>query len=76
MDVVRLLFVENSQFGGRRKDRQRAGKRRCRGESGVNLGHRFPNGLLVVQDGQNTGAPRESTNFKFVRWDDVAHAIR
>ncbi|MBP2322587.1 3-phytase [Kibdelosporangium banguiense] len=43
---------------------------------GTGLGHRFPNGLLVVQDGDNTGEPRDSTNFKFVGWDDVAHAIR
>jgi 3-phytase len=44
--------------------------------TGAALGHRYPNGLLVVQDGQNTGASRDSTNFKFVRWDDVVHAIR
>jgi 3-phytase len=40
------------------------------------LGHRFPNGLLAVQDGRNPVGTREATNFKFVRWEDVAHAIR
>ncbi|ONI85782.1 hypothetical protein ALI144C_11715 [Actinosynnema sp. ALI-1.44] len=40
------------------------------------LGPRSPHGLLVVQDGDNSGEPRDSTNFKFVRWDDVSHAIR
>ncbi|MEV4317490.1 phytase [Actinocrispum sp. NPDC049592] len=44
--------------------------------SGAYLGPRFPNGLLAVQDGHNAGEPRDSTNFKFVRWDDVVHAIR
>ncbi|MFC0114906.1 phytase [Kibdelosporangium aridum] len=43
---------------------------------GTGLGHRFPHGLLAVQDGDNAGEPRESTNFKFVRWDLVAQAIR
>lgn len=38
------------------------------------LGPRFPTGLLVVHDGENTpavtadGEVRENTNFKFVRW--------
>ncbi len=44
--------------------------------SGAYLGPRFPNGLLAVQDGHNAGEPRDSTNFKFVRWDDVVHTIR
>lgn len=40
------------------------------------FGPDFPQGLLVVQDGQNTpetigsdGEPRPDTNFKLVRWD-------
>jgi 3-phytase len=43
---------------------------------GTGLGHRFPHGMLAVQDGHNAGEQQESTNFKFVRWDEVAHAIR
>ncbi|RZS43311.1 3-phytase [Herbihabitans rhizosphaerae] len=41
------------------------------------LGRAFPNGLLVVHDGENTpavsdgGETRPNTNFKFVRWDEV-----
>ncbi|MCE7005966.1 phytase [Kibdelosporangium philippinense] len=42
---------------------------------GTGLGHRFPHGLLAVQDGDNAGESRESTNFKFVRWDDVARQL-
>ncbi|CAM4106180.1 phytase [Kibdelosporangium persicum] len=44
--------------------------------AGTALGHRYPHGMLAVQDGDNTGEPRDSTNFKFVRWEDVAQAIR
>ncbi|MET0134468.1 MAG: phytase [Kibdelosporangium sp.] len=44
--------------------------------TGAGLGHRFPDGLLAVQDGRNPVGTRAATNFKFVRWDDVAHAIR
>jgi len=40
------------------------------------LGRAFPAGLLVVHDGENTGAdsqaPRPSTNFKYVDWRAVA----
>lgn len=38
------------------------------------LGARFPDGLLVVQDGRNL-SPREKQNFKFVSWRDVAEAL-
>ncbi|WP_044290951.1 phytase [Rivularia sp. PCC 7116] len=50
----------------------------------VPLGEEFPNGLLVVQDGandpQNAVEDEEelennSTNFKFVPWDEVANAF-
>jgi len=40
----------------------------------ANLGPRFPEGLLVVQDGRNL-APRERQNFKYVSWRDVAQAL-
>nr|WP_052479126.1 phytase [Kibdelosporangium sp. MJ126-NF4]CEL22315.1 probable phytase [Kibdelosporangium sp. MJ126-NF4]CTQ93095.1 probable phytase [Kibdelosporangium sp. MJ126-NF4] len=43
---------------------------------GTGLGRRFPHGLLVVQDGDNTGESRDSTNFKFVRWELVGRVIR
>lgn len=38
------------------------------------LGARFPDGLLVVQDGRNL-APRERQNFKFVSWRNIADAL-
>jgi len=45
----------------------------------VALGPDFKRGLLVVHDGDNTpvaldglGDPRPQTDFKFVRWQDVA----
>jgi len=48
----------------------------------VNLGGQFTQGLLVAQDGGNTpdvldeeGEDRDNTNFKFVRWADLAHAM-
>jgi 3-phytase len=48
----------------------------------VNLGGEFTQGLLVVHDGGNIpevldeeGEERDNTNFKFVRWADVAHAM-
>jgi len=48
----------------------------------VNLGGEFTQGLLVIQDGGNTpdvlddeGEERDNTNFKFVRWADVASAM-
>jgi 3-phytase len=40
----------------------------------ASLGLRFPDGLLVVQDGRNL-APRERQNFKFVSWRSVAEAL-
>ncbi len=38
------------------------------------LGERFPDGLLVVQDGRNI-APEERQNFKYVSWSDIAEAL-
>jgi 3-phytase len=46
------------------------------------LGARFPQGLLVVHDGENTpvvlddnGEPRSNTNFKLLRWEQLAGII-
>ena len=58
----------------------------CDGAHVINLpmGDKFPNGLLVVQDGLNDPAymveddgemENASTNFKFVPWDNVANAF-
>ncbi|MEI7032202.1 phytase [Streptomyces pratensis] len=43
----------------------------------VPLGSAFPQGLLITHDGEATPADgdRESTNFKFTRWDAVAGAF-
>lgn len=48
----------------------------------IPLGPRFPHGLLVVHDGENTpavadpgGEPVANTDFKLVRWDRVAAAL-
>jgi len=38
------------------------------------LGARYPDGLLVLQDGRNL-APHERQNFKFISWRDVAEAL-
>jgi 3-phytase len=38
------------------------------------LGARFPEGLLVVQDGRNL-SPRERQNFKYVSWREIAGAL-
>lgn len=38
------------------------------------LDPRFPDGLMVIQDGANLPAG-EKQNFKYVSWRDVAHAI-
>jgi 3-phytase len=38
------------------------------------LGAKFPDGLLVVQDGRNL-SPRERQNYKFVSWHDIAAAL-
>jgi 3-phytase len=38
------------------------------------LGERYPQGLLVVQDGRNI-APEERQNFKYVSWADVMEAL-
>ncbi|MBI4291687.1 MAG: phytase [Betaproteobacteria bacterium] len=58
----------------------------CDGADVVNvpLGPRYPKGLLVVQDGRNFPPflaeddgeiENVNTNFKFVRWDDLARVI-
>jgi 3-phytase len=48
----------------------------------VPLGRRFPKGLFVTHDGANTpeafdpdGQTRENTDFKYVKWDDIAHRL-
>lgn len=48
----------------------------------VALGDRFPQGLLVMQDGQNLpavydsrGRAREGSNFKFVDWSEIAEQL-
>jgi 3-phytase len=38
------------------------------------LGPRFPEGLLVAQDGRNL-SPRERQNYKYVSWRDIAEAL-
>ena len=42
--------------------------------SSMAMGPRFPRGLLVVQDGDNT-LPAETQNFKYVSWADVEKAL-
>jgi 3-phytase len=42
--------------------------------SSAPLGARFPDGLLVAQDGRNL-SPRERQNFKYVSWRDIAGAL-
>jgi 3-phytase len=42
--------------------------------SSAPLGARFPDGLLVVQDGRNL-SPRERQNYKYVSWRDIAEAL-
>lgn len=39
-----------------------------------NLGPAFPQGLFVVHDGNNENG--DETNFKYVRWEAIARAIR
>ncbi|MFF5247527.1 phytase [Streptosporangium sp. NPDC000095] len=48
----------------------------------VPLGRGFPKGLFVTHDGTNTpeasdseGEVRENTNFKYVKWDDIARRL-
>ncbi|MET9605878.1 phytase [Streptomyces sp. NPDC006512] len=61
------------------------GSQECDGAAvtGAPLGRRFPNGLLVVQDGANTpatagpdGQARTDTDFKFVDWGEVRRTAR
>jgi 3-phytase len=42
--------------------------------SSAAFGTRFPDGLLVVQDGRNL-TPRERQNYKFVSWRDIAAVL-
>ena len=42
--------------------------------SSAALGARFPDGLMVVQDGRNL-SPRERQNYKFVSWRDIAESL-
>jgi 3-phytase len=42
--------------------------------TGANLGARYPDGLLVVQDGRNL-SPRERQNYKFVSWRAIEEAL-
>jgi 3-phytase len=60
------------------------GSEHCDGAHVVShdLGGEFSSGLLVVHDGENTpevrdqnGAVRDNTNFKYVRWSDVARQL-
>jgi 3-phytase len=55
------------------------GSEECDGAAVLNapLGSRYPNGLLVVQDGHDTpeDGEREATGFKFVDLDDVLDAV-
>ncbi|MFE6286317.1 phytase [Streptomyces sp. NPDC057877] len=55
------------------------GSEECDGAAALNapLGRRYPNGLLVVQDGDETPQPgeRAATGFKFVDLADVLEAL-
>ncbi|MEV0173915.1 phytase [Streptomyces sp. NPDC050803] len=55
------------------------GSEECDGAAALNapLGSRYPDGLLVVQDGDETpqGEDREATGFKFVDLGDVMDAL-
>ena len=62
------------------------GTQHCDGAAVVNapLGAKFPQGLLVLHDGENTpavvdaeggGATRGNTNFKYVAWPELAAAL-
>ena len=42
--------------------------------SSANFGERFPDGLLVVQDGRNF-MPEENQNYKLVSWRDISSAL-
>ncbi|MFD5697202.1 phytase [Streptomyces lasiicapitis] len=56
------------------------GAQECDGAAALNapLGAKYPHGLLVVQDGDETPqeSGREATGFKFVRLDDVMDAVK
>jgi 3-phytase len=43
--------------------------------SSAALGARFPDGLMVVQDGRNL-SPRERQNYKYVSWRAIAEALQ
>lgn len=77
---------ENTYLGGFQAvdDGKIDGAQHCDGAAVTNyaLGADFPNGLLVLHDGENTpdaldesGEARANTNFKFVPWPSVANAF-
>ncbi|AWS46990.1 phytase [Streptosporangium sp. 'caverna'] len=77
----RNAFIGSFQVG------ERGGVDSVQGSDGtmvvnVPLGRRFPKGLFVTHDGANTpealdpeGEARENTNFKYVKWDDIARRL-
>lgn len=40
----------------------------------IAVGTRYPEGMLVVQDGYNTN-PRENQNFKYISWQDIKASL-
>jgi 3-phytase len=79
-DRVSGAFIGTFAIGGGLID----GSEQCDGAHVVSasLSAELADGLLVVQDGCNTphttgpeGLARDSTNFKFVRWADVARSL-
>ncbi|MEW2631896.1 phytase [Streptomyces sp. NPDC048389] len=78
----RELDDDNEYEGGFRVTAASAtldGSEECDGAAVLNapLGSRYPNGLLVVQDGHDTpeDGERDATGFKFVDLDDVLDAV-
>lgn len=79
-DRVSGAFIGAFAIGGGVID----GSEQCDGAHVVSdcLSAELSEGLLVVQDGRNTpeildqsGPVRDSTNFKFIRWTDVARSL-
>ncbi|MFJ6996004.1 phytase [Streptomyces sp. NPDC003090] len=77
----RELSDDNEYEGGFRVAASAAldGSEECDGAAVLNapLGRKYPNGLLVVQDGEDTPAAddRDATNFKFVDLAQVMDAL-
>ncbi len=78
----RELSDDNEYEGGFRVTAASAtldGSEECDGAAALNapLGRRYPNGLLVVQDGQETpqDQDRDATGFKFLDLGDVLNAL-